>query len=78
MEKKIPEAVQEEAERHGIYVLKYIGLINGAEAYTEQGEIGEDGMPLAMGLPCVILYKNESVIYYNGIEALSLPDPTEP
>ena len=70
--KQIPQIVLDEAKKHGLGEMKYIGDIDGAQVYGEVGEVDEYGFPVPTGLPCLILLKDGETEFVGDIDALRL------
>ncbi len=70
MNKKIPNAVREKAEKIYCNGIEYLGSLDGFEVYNEH--VDEQEMPEPTGLPVLILWDGTQVKIVDGIESLNL------
>lgn len=70
MNRKIPNAVIEKAEKIYCNDAEYIGKLDGFEVYREQAD--EQDTPEPTGLPALILWDGNQAKIVEGIESLDL------
>lgn len=68
---KIPDIVQETAKEYGCDVCTYVGMTQGAKAFSISASY-EGDVPPPTGLPTVLLLKDDKVTFVEGYEALDL------
>lgn len=67
----IPEIISQKALEMGFNAIEYIGEREGAQAFSA-GCIDNNGEPIPMGLPTVLLLKGNNVEAVTGLNALDL------
>lgn len=67
----IPERIREIARNEGCNTVKYCGMHGKWEVYGVS-EVGEDGLPVPVGLPTLVLWDGHKSKIVTGEKALNL------
>lgn len=74
---EVPQIIKDEAKKHKLLQMEYVGMYGNAQVYAEVNPIDEEGVVEPTGLPCLLLLENDVVKPVYGFDAFDVLDLTK-